>query len=97
MNYKVIALMVVCCIAVIAAAGCLSTPQKVLEQASGSSDASYVYTSNAEKDVLAAKNGRDSRTGPCGCPGYRFLRKYRDQDHQDRVYHDRSKGCNGVG
>ncbi len=55
MNYKVIALMAICCIAVIAAAGCLSAPQKVLEQASGSTDGAYVYSGNAEKDVVAPR------------------------------------------
>ena len=43
MNYKVIALMVLC-IAVVVAAGCTGTPSKVLEQSAGSSDAAYGYS-----------------------------------------------------
>ncbi|MGB9177499.1 MAG: DUF4349 domain-containing protein [Methanoregula sp.] len=55
MNYKVIALMVVC-IAVVAAAGCVGVPQKLLEQTAGSSDASYVYSvSNAARVSQDAK------------------------------------------
>jgi hypothetical protein len=45
MNYKVIALMVVC-IAVVAAAGCMAIPSKVLDQSSGSSEAVYDYSSS---------------------------------------------------
>ena len=42
MNYKLIALMIVC-IAVVAAAGCMGVPSTVLDQSSGSSEASNVY------------------------------------------------------
>jgi hypothetical protein len=45
MNCKVIALMVVC-IAVVAAAGCMAIPSKVLDQSSGSSEAVYDYSSS---------------------------------------------------
>jgi uncharacterized protein YfcZ (UPF0381/DUF406 family) len=41
MNYKVIALMLMC-IAVVAAAGCMGVPSTVLDQSSGSSEALYV-------------------------------------------------------
>ena len=55
MNYKVIALMVVC-IAVVAAAGCMGVPSKVLEQTAGSSDAASVYSgSNAARVSSDAK------------------------------------------
>lgn len=45
MNYKVIALMVVC-IAVVVAAGCTGVPSTTWDQSSGSSEAAHVYTSD---------------------------------------------------
>jgi hypothetical protein len=55
MNYKVIVIMVMC-IAVVAAAGCMGIPSKVTEQSSGSSEAAYVYSSsNAARDMSNAK------------------------------------------
>jgi cbb3-type cytochrome oxidase subunit 3 len=64
MNYKVIALMVVC-IAVVAAAGCMGVPSKVLEQTAGSSDASYVYSSsNAARVSSDAKMSSGGYAAP---------------------------------
>jgi uncharacterized protein YfcZ (UPF0381/DUF406 family) len=64
MNYKVIALMVVC-IAVVAAAGCMGIPTKVLEQTAGSSDASYVYSSsNAARVSSDAKMSSGGYAAP---------------------------------
>lgn len=62
MNYKVIALMVVC-IAVVVAAGCMGVPSKMLEQTAGSSDASYVYSSSN-----AARVSSDAKMSPGGYP-----------------------------
>jgi hypothetical protein len=42
MNYRVIALMLVC-VAVVAAAGCLGVPSKILEQSSGSTEPANIY------------------------------------------------------
>ena len=64
MNYKLIALMVVC-IAVVAAAGCMGVPSKVLEQTAGSSDASYVYSSsNAARVSSGAKMSTEGYAVP---------------------------------
>jgi hypothetical protein len=55
MNYKVIALMVLC-IAVVVAAGCTGTPSKMLEQTAGSSGAAYdSSTSNIARFSPAEK------------------------------------------
>lgn len=64
MQYKVIALMVVC-IAVVAAAGCMAGPSKVLEQATGSSDAGSVYYgSNAARVSSDAKISEGNYAAP---------------------------------
>ncbi len=49
MKYKIIALLLVC-IALLAAAGCMDAPAKILDDSTGSSEASYVYSgSNAAR------------------------------------------------
>jgi hypothetical protein len=71
MNHKVIALMVVC-IAVVAAAGCMAIPSKVLEQTSGATDAGYVYsTGNAARvssDAQMSSAGYESAPAPMMTP-----------------------------
>ena len=55
MNFKVISLLVVC-IAVVAAAGCMGVPSKVVDQIAGVSDAGSVYSgSNAARVSSDAK------------------------------------------
>lgn len=54
MNFRTIALMFVFIAVAATAAGCLSAPQKVLEQASGSTGGDYVYSSG-EKDLSGAR------------------------------------------
>jgi uncharacterized protein YfcZ (UPF0381/DUF406 family) len=69
MNYKVIALMVVC-IAVVAAAGCMGVPSKVLDQSAGSSEAAYVYSSsNAARVSSDAKMSSYESGAPAPAPG----------------------------
>jgi hypothetical protein len=61
MNYKVIALMVVC-IAVVAAAGCMGAPSTLLDQSTGSSEAVNIYSGGN-----AARVSSDAKMAP-GAP-----------------------------
>jgi hypothetical protein len=63
MNYKVIALLVVC-LAVVAATGCMSAPSPVLPSA-GASDASTIYTGER---VANAKMSQGSGSAPVPLP-----------------------------
>jgi len=88
MNYRVIALMVVC-IALVATAGCLGVPSKILEQ---SSDRRQLRMSTRGVTRPGSLPMKGCPTGACPgtdtCSRHRFRRGDRDQDHQDRVYHD---------
>jgi Domain of unknown function (DUF4349) len=69
MNYKVIVL-VVMCIAVITAAGCIGVPSNVMDQSTGSRQTATLYSGNAPglSDAKMSSGGYESAPVPAAAP-----------------------------